>query len=507
MGYVEAHGTATPLGDPIEVAALNRAYAVDGPVSGSCWLGSLKGHLGHLNAASGVAGLIKAALALQHGELPPTLHYRTPNAEVPFAEGPFRVVAERTPWPSGDAPRRAGVSSFGVGGTNAHVILEEAPGVAARDDARPFVLLPVSARDEAALARRGEALADALVDADPVTLADAGWTLALGRQPMAVRSFAVADCGATAATRLRQLAPHRVAKRPPVVFLFSGQGSQHAGMARELVASEPVFADAFARCCALASVPLGLDLAALILDGGDTADAQLAQTRCAQPALFAVSYALAELWEHWGVVADAMIGHSIGEYVAACRAGVFALEDAVALVVARGAAMQAQPPGAMLAVRCALAALPVPLPEAVSLAAVNGPSLVVVAGPQAEVTSYAEALAAHEVASTALKVSHAFHSAMMDGALAPFRIALEAVPRKAPTRPFHSSVSGAPIIADEAVSADYWCRQLRQPVRFADAVAQVLGEGEAVLPSPRINGLKVDGAQRLWIATNGGVVV
>ncbi|OZB59385.1 MAG: non-ribosomal peptide synthetase [Lysobacterales bacterium 14-68-21] len=481
IGYVEAHGTATPLGDPIEVAALNRAYAVDGPVSGSCWLGSLKGHLGHLNAASGVAGLIKAALALQHGELPPTLHYRTPNAEVPFAEGPFRVVAERTPWPSGDAPRRAGVSSFGVGGTNAHVILEEAPGVAARDDARPFVLLPVSARDEAALARRGEALADALVDADPVTLADAGWTLALGRQPMAVRSFAVADCGATAATRLRQLAPHRVAKRPPVVFLFSGQGSQHAGMARELVASEPVFADAFARCCALASVPLGLDLAALILDGGDTADAQLAQTRCAQPALFAVSYALAELWEHWGVVADAMIGHSIGEYVAACRAGVFALEDAVALVVARGAAMQAQPPGAMLAVRCALAALPVPLPEAVSLAAVNGPSLVVVAGPQAEVTSYAEALAAHEVASTALKVSHAFHSAMMDGALAPFRIALEAVPRKAPTRPFHSSVSGAPIIADEAVSADYWCRQLRQPVRFADAVAQVLGEGEAVL--------------------------
>nr|WP_256488973.1 non-ribosomal peptide synthetase/type I polyketide synthase [Dyella lutea] len=481
VGYIEAHGTATPLGDPIEVAALNRAYAVDGTMPDSCWLGSLKGNLGHLNAASGVAGLIKAALALQHGELPPTLHYRTPNPEVPFAEGPFRVVAERMPWRAGETPRRAGVSSFGVGGTNAHVILEEAPAVAARDDAQPFVLLPLSARDEAALARRGEALADALVGADAVTLADAGWTLALGRQPMAVRGFAVADCGETAATRLRQLSPHRVAKRPRVVFLFSGQGSQHAGMARELVASEPVFAEAFARCCALASVPLGLDLAALILDGGDNADAQLAQTRCAQPALFAVSYALAELWEHWGVVADAMIGHSIGEYVAACRAGVFALEDAVALVVARGAAMQAQPPGAMLAVRCGLAALPVPLPEAVSLAAVNGPSLVVVAGPQAEVTAYAEALAAHEVASTALKVSHAFHSAMMDGALPPFRAALETVPRHAPTRPFHSSVSGAPITADEAVSADYWCRQLRQPVRFADAVAQVLGEGEAVL--------------------------
>ncbi|HEU4669269.1 MAG TPA: amino acid adenylation domain-containing protein [Dyella sp.] len=481
VGYVEAHGTATPLGDPIEVAALNRAYGGDGAVPESRWLGSLKGHLGHLNAASGVAGLIKAALALQHGELPPTLHYRTPNPEVPFAEGPFRVVAECTPWSSGSAPRRAGVSSFGVGGTNAHVILEEAPAVAARDDARPFVMLPVSARDEAALARRGEALAEALAGADPVTLADAGWTLAAGRQPMAVRAFAVADRGATAAERLRALTPHRPGKRPRVVFLFSGQGSQHAGMARELVASEPVFAEAFTRCCALASAPLGLDLAALILDGGATADAQLAQTRIAQPALFAVSYALAELWEHWGVIAEAMIGHSIGEYVAACRAGVFALEDAMALVVARGAAMQAQPPGAMLAVRCSEAALPVPLPEAVSLAAVNGPSLVVVAGPQDEITGYADALAGHEVASTALKVSHAFHSAMMDGALPPFRAALEAAPRRAPTRPFHSSVSGAPITPEDAVSADYWCRQLRRPVRFADAVAQVLGEGEALL--------------------------
>ncbi|MBO9661972.1 non-ribosomal peptide synthetase/type I polyketide synthase [Dokdonella sp.] len=484
IGYVEAHGTGTPLGDPIEIEALARAFAAErgSGAAPTCWIGSLKGNLGHLVAASGVAGLIKATLALHHGRIPASLNYRTPNPEIDFARTPFKVVQRAKAWTRKAAPRRAGVSSFGVGGTNAHVVLEEAPQRAPSSAGRPVALLPLSARDPDALRRRAAELADALAAHTDADLADIGATLALGRKTMAVRGVVVARTVAEARTRLARLAACRAAK-PKLVFLFPGQGSQHANMARELVAAEPAFRESFERCCELASRHLDLDLRALILPmTGDEkrANAQLAETRCTQPALFAVEYALARWWQSIGLDADAMIGHSIGEYVAATLAGVFTLEDAIALVCARGAAMQAQPPGAMLAVRAAEHDVAARLPLGVTLAAVNAPELVVVAGAEDALDAFAKELDAERIASTRLKVSHAFHSASMDGALPAFERAFAQVRLAPPTRPFHSCVSGRPIRADEATDPAYWLRQLREPVRFADAVADALADGPAL---------------------------
>jgi len=485
IGYVEAHGTATPLGDPIEVAALTRAFGLDSAAAATCWLGSVKGNLGHLNAASGVTGLIKAALILHHGKIPATLHYRTPNPEIDFAVGPFKVADRLIDWPRGEPPRRAGVSSFGVGGTNAHVILEEAPLPAATTPGRRVSLLPLSARDAAALQRRASDLAAALTDADAKALPDIGYTLALGRKPMPLRGFVVAASADAARARLAQMPVRAAEVTPPLlVFLFPGQGSQHVGMARALVAHEPGFRAAFERCCSIASGHLGRDLRALILPApGDekAADLALAETRYTQPALFAVEYALAELWASWGLQPVVMIGHSVGEYVAACRAGVFSLEDALALVVARGAAMFAQPPGAMLVVRLDAAALAPRLPAGVEIAGRNAPTQTVLSGSADAIDACAESLARDAIATTRLRVSHGFHSAAMDGALPAFRRAFDGIEPQPPQRAFYSCVSGAPITAEQATSVDYWCRQLRQPVRFADAVQHVLGQGRALL--------------------------
>lgn len=498
IGYVEAHGTATPLGDPIEVTALTRAFRQHTAVNQGCWLGSVKGNLGHLNAASGVTGLIKAALALYRGRIPPTLHYRTPNPEIDFAASPFKVADRLIDWPRGAQPRRAGVSSFGVGGTNAHVILEEAPLCAATASGRPFTLLPLSARDAPALLRRAAELADALSDRPDALLPDIGYTLALGRRALPVRGYVVARDVADARAKLAELSAQAPVGTPPsVVFLFPGQGSQRAGMARELIDSEPVFRAAFERCCAMASTRLGQDLRSLILPAAGTektADVTLADTRFTQPALFAVEYALAELWESWGVQPAAMIGHSIGEYVAACRAGVFSVEDALALVVARGAAMAAQPRGAMLAVRLDAAGMLPRLPQGVEIAGHNAPALTVVSGSDAAIDSFAQALSEDGIASTRLRVSHAFHSASMEGALPVFRRAFDGVRLQAPQRTFYSCVSGAPITAAEATSVDYWCGQLRQPVHFAEAVQDVLARAEKTLllevgPSQALTGL------------------
>ena len=497
IGYVEAHGTATSLGDPIEVTALTRAFRQDTTANQACWLGSVKGNLGHMAAASGVAGLLKATLTLHHEKIPATLHYRAPNPEIDFAASPFKVAARMIEWPRGDQPRRAGVSSFGVGGTNAHVILEEAPLPAAAASGRRVSLLLLSARDEQALQRRAADLAVALAEHSTADLPDIGYTLALGRKPLPVRGFVVASNIADACARLVNMPARTTEATPPhMVFLFPGQGSQHINMAGALVDGEPLFRDAFERCCTLASAHLGRDLSALILPGTSTArdaDATLAETRYTQPALFAVEYSLAELWESWGCVPVAMIGHSIGEYVAACRAGVFSLEDAMALVVARGAAMFAQPPGAMLAVRMGADELTPRLLPGIEIAGRNTPVLTVVSGTIAAIDAFAEMLAGDDIASTRLHVSHAFHSASMDAALPIFRRAFDGVHMQAPQRAFYSCVSGAPITPDEATSVEYWCRQLRQPVRFADAMQHVLALGRSLFlevgPSQALTGL------------------
>jgi amino acid adenylation domain-containing protein len=358
-------------------------------------------------------------------------------------------------------------------------VLEEPPLPSSPAAGRAATLLVLSVRNEESLRRRAVSLGAALEAHGDAGLADIGYTLALGRKAMAARTCVVARSVAEARERLGSINARLIGTNPQLVFLFPGQGSQHANMARELIASEPVFRDSLARCCELASRHLGRDLRALILppaDGEAAAEVVLAQTWCTQPALFAVEYALADLWESWGYVPAAMIGHSIGEYVAACRAGVFSLEDAVALVVARGAAMFAQPSGAMLAVRMGELELKPRLSPGVEIAALNAVGMTVVAGTFEAIDAFAAGLAHEGIAASRLRVSHAFHSNLMEAAQPVFHRAFDGVRLSSPQRTFYSCVSGAPITTEEAMSPDYWCRQLRQPVRFADALRHVLAQ-------------------------------
>ncbi|PWW66627.1 non-ribosomal peptide synthetase/type I polyketide synthase [Actinokineospora spheciospongiae] len=454
VGYVEAHGTGTRLGDPIEVAALAEAL---GP-GRDCVLGSVKTNIGHLDAAAGVASLIKAVQAVRTRVVPATLHFRTANPELGLADTRFRVSAEPRPW-SG----RAGVSSFGIGGTNAHVVLEEAPAHPAPDAHRPWQLIPLSARTPEALTDAAARLADALAPLTGGEFADAAHTLQTGRQVFGHRLAVAARTGAEAADRLRTAAHSTVEGVSPVVFLFSGQGSQYPGMGSGLRETEPVFRAEFDACLGIAA-DLGTDLSAALAD-----PELLRRTEFTQPALFAVEYALARLWESWGVRPAAVVGHSVGELVAACVAGVLTREDALALVVARGRAIAACPPGAMLAVGADDLGT---LPPGVEVAAVNGTAQTTVAGPADAVAAFAEDCAARGVRTRLLRTSHAFHTSAMAPAAAEVA-AVAATLAHAPARiPLHSTVTGEPMTE---VDPGYWGRQLRAPVRFADAVAPVRG--------------------------------
>lgn len=483
IGYVEAHGTGTALGDPIEVAALSRAWSQDTRDTGFCTLGSVKGHVGHLVAAAGVIGLIKATLSLHHGRIPGTLHFDQPNPQIDFAQSPFQVSAQVLDWPRSDTPRRAAVSSFGVGGTNAHVIVAEAPLAAQQTlPAGPGMqLLPISARHPEALLQRARDLADHLSRHPELPLAAVSATLMLGRQAMPQRQCIVAENHDEAITALRAIAQGQVAQRGGrVVFAFPGQGSQHPGMARELVAQFPAFQHAFDEVLAAAPDELAATLRHLLVDAAPTdeeAAARLAETRLAQPALFAVSHALAAWLDSLGLRPHALIGHSIGEYAAACHAGVLSPQDAMRAVIERGQAMFEQAAGSMLAVRTGLAALQ-PLPAGIDVAAVNAPELTVLAGPHADIDALAASLEQRGIAVTRLKVSHAFHSASMEGALPRVQAALSQAKLSAPRLPMYSCVSGAQLSAEQATDPAYWASQVRAPVAFSQAVQaeQAMGD-------------------------------
>jgi amino acid adenylation domain-containing protein len=481
IGYVEAHGTGTALGDPIEVEALTRAFRAQSQHSQYCWLGSLKGNIGHLVAGAGVTGLIKATLALHHQSIPPSLHFRQANAEIDIGASPFKVADRNIDWPMGITPRRAGVSSFGVGGTNAHVILEQAPAAEPRlPPSRSVMVLPLSARNEQGLRDRADDLLQFLAAHVDDELADIAWSLATGRREMEFRCAIVAASVDEARKKLAQAKARAARGRASAVFFFPGQGSQHAAMAAQLVATEPVFAEAFERCCALAAPFLGCGLRDLILDTDPANAAQLDRTLYAQPALFAVEYALARLWLSWGLQPAAMVGHSLGEYVAACIAGVFSVEDAMMIVTARARAMDGCSPGAMLAVRTDPQQLTRLLGADVGIAATNAPDLTVVSGSINAIGKLEEQLESLRFASARLRVSHAFHSDLMIDALPGLRLVLGDARLHAPEIPFYSSVTGRPVTQEEAVSRDYWCRQLRAPVQFASASAHALRDAERV---------------------------
>ena len=484
--YVEAHGTGTPVGDPIEIAALTKAFREGTDECGFCAVGSVKTNIGHLGAAAGIASVIKTVLALEQRLLPPSLFFAEPNPQIDFAASPFYVNSRLSEWPARDGmPRRAGVSAFGMGGTNAHVILEEAPPKPAGAASRPWQLLLLSARTATALERATANLADHLEAAPDLDLGDVAYTLEVGRRACEHRRAVVCRDRADAVETLRTLAPERTAtgrtggKDRPVAFLFSGQGSQYPGMGADLYRLEPVFRDEIDRCSTLLAPHLGLDLRQLLdptLAEAEEAGERLAQTAVTQPALFAVEYALARLWMSWGVTPQAMLGHSIGEYVAACLAGVFSLPDALALVAARGRLMQELPGGAMLSVPLHAAEAERLLGAQLSLAAVNAPGRSVVSGPEEAVEALRQLLAAQGVTCRRLQTSHAFHSAMMEPILAPFVERVAALVLEPPRIPYVSNVTGTWITAAQATDPGYWAQHLRQPVRFADGVRALCTE-------------------------------
>jgi amino acid adenylation domain-containing protein len=509
ISYIEAHGTGTPLGDPIEVEGLTKAFRAGTAVRNFCGLGSVKSNIGHLDTAAGVAGLIKTALALHHKVLPPTLHFETPNPKIALDDSPFYVNAKPKEWPPGKTPRRAGVSSFGIGGTNAHVVLEEAPVQEPSSNSRPVQLLLVSAKSGTALDQATANLAAQLKQNPMINLADVAYTMQAGRREFGHRrmlvcrdvSEAVEVLGAGGGKPL----PTRVVEqeRPPVVFMFPGQGAQQVNMGRELYETEPVFRSEVDRCCDILRPELGCDLRTVLYpeDGSSrreealtqrpeaegqrskenqslsrpagSAATQLTQTALAQPALFVIEYALAKLWISWGVQPEAMIGHSIGEYATACLAGVFSLEDALALIAARGRMMQQLPPGSMLAVRLPEQEVGLLLNEELSLSAVNGVSLCVVSGPREAIQTFQEHLSERGVACTPLHTSHAFHSSMMQPIFKPFAELVSQVKRNSPKIPYLSNVTGAWITASQATDPVYWAKHLRQTVRFADGLAEL----------------------------------
>ncbi len=505
VGYVESHGTGTVLGDPVEFAALKAAYGAGG-ARGTIALGAVKPNIGHLDAAAGVAGLIKAVHVVGHGLVPPLLNFERANPRIALDGSPFFVPTELSSWPVDGVPRRAGVSSFGLGGTNAHVVVEEPPPrepSAPSDDAQLVVL---SARTAEALEAATDRLADHLRAHPDVSLADVAFTLQTGRRPFPHRRAVVGRTAEDVREALEARDDGRVltsvaapAARRPVAFMFTGFGEQYPGFAREPYLREPVFRDALDRCAKLLAPMLGTDIRDHVLEerrvaaGGAGFDLRrmlldpvaddhpLAEPRLGYPVLFAVEYALAELWRSRGVVPDAMIGHSLGEYVAACLAGVFSLPDALRLVVARAELITEHGAGAMLAVPLTEEAVVPLLDDEVALAAVNDPGTCVVSGTDAGIARLAERLGADGVVSRRLRTRFAFHSPAMDAVVEPYAEIVRGVRLNAPRTPFLSNVTGTWIEDAEATDPGYWARHLRRPVRFADGVAELWRMRDVVL--------------------------
>jgi len=481
ISYIEAHGTATPLGDPIEIQALTQAFRNATERKGYCAIGSVKTNIGHADTAAGIAGLIKTVLALKHRQIPPSLHFEQPNPQIDFANSPFFVNDRLREWETPDGtPRYAGVSSFGVGGTNAHVILAEAPAKEAGGPSRPLQLITLSAKTGAALETATENLAARLSCQNELPLADVAYTLNKGRQSFAYRRMLVCADSADAVRQLSEGLPSYQApeRARGVVFLFPGQGSQYFGMTHDLYRTEAVFREHIDHCADILKPHLGQDLRDLLYHNDGQNDARLEQTAITQPALFAVEYALARQWMAFGVQPQAMAGHSVGEYVAACLAGVFSLEDALGLMAVRGKLIQSLPGGAMLAVPLSEADVQPWLTPDLSLAAVNGEKRCVISGTSQDIAALQQRLQAQDIDNRPLHTSHAFHSHLLEPILATFAEKLHSIRLAPPRLPYLSNLSGTWIVPEQATNPNYWVSHLRQTVRFADNL-QALFQQEA----------------------------
>ncbi len=512
ISYMEAHGSATPLGDPIEVTALTNAFRAGTNQKAFCRLGAVKSNIGHLDAAAGVASFIKTVQALRHKLIPPSLHFEQPNPEIDFANSPFFVNTELTEWKTNGIPRRAGINSLGFGGTNVHAILEEAPPVTPSGPARPWHLLTLSAKTEAALNTATTNLAEYLKRQTDTNLADVAYTLQLGRQSFKYRRMVV-SCDSQDAVAALQ-APDRTLTGVqdmtgrPVAFMFTGAGDQYANMTLELYRTEPTFRTEIDRCAEFLNPLLGFDLRSVIYPDKDQKTVQahttpplnldlqkilrpeappdeatkkLSQTAVLQPALFVVEYALARLLMDWGIQPQAMIGYSTGEYVAACLAGVFSLEDALTVVARRAQLIATLPHGALLAVMLSEQEVQPCLGQHLAVSAINAPAMCIVGGSEEAITEVEQRLATQRIACRRIQTLHAFHSTMMEPILAKFAACFKGITLKPPSLSFVSNVTGTWIKPTEATDPAYWVKHLRQTVRFAEGVQTLLVEPERIL--------------------------
>ncbi len=489
IGYIEAHGTGTALGDPIEVEALQRVIRTKTAKKQYCGIGSLKSNLGHLNTISGLAALIKASRSVKTGEIPPTLHFKTPNPKIDFENSPFFVPTELIQW-SGPTPRRAGVSAFGIGGTNTEIIIEEPPAPIVEPTSKSMHAAIISAKNPTALDAASTRLAAHLRAHPEENIADVCFTLTTGRTLYPYARVVVCADGASAAEALDSGDPSVVAEgtrnaaTQPITFLFSGQGSQHIFMGRELYNEEPVFRMEIDRCAKLLKKHINMDIRKLLFPQPkkeSEAEELLRNTQYAQPAIFVVSYALAKLWMKMGASPSVMLGHSIGEFAAACIADVFSLEEALQAVAARGRLMQSMPRGAMLSIISLVQQIEPILPSTISVAAINSPSSVVVAGPLEDVAALGADLQAKGVSSTPLHTSHAFHSSMMDPAVGPFVKVMRSIALKPPQIPYISNVTGDWITDEQATDPAYWGLHLRSAVQFYKGLRTIQDQFATVL--------------------------
>ena len=513
INYIEAHGTGTPLGDPIEIAALTQAFRAATDKTGFCAVGSVKTNIGHTDAAAGVAGLIKTVLALKHRQIPPSLHFETPNPEIDFAASPFFVNTRLREWEQiGAAPRHAGVSSFGVGGTNAHVVLEEwvAP---VRETGGGSELLVLSARTEGALERMTDELAQHLSEhEEELRLADVAHTLKLGRREFAHRRAVVSDSVADAARTLAERDAKRVlsgqvgSQRREVVLMFPGQGTQYVGMGQGLYESGGVFRQELDRCALLLKPHLGVDLRDVLYprgengnsrgasqDGGidlrrmlgrgaatTVAGSELNRTWLAQPALFAVEYALARMWEAWGVKVRGLIGYSLGEYVAACLAGVFELEVALELVAKRARLIDGLEAGGMLAIALPEQDVRELLDDELSMVAINGPMQCVVGGRKEKIKWLEGELKGRDIASRPVETGHAVHSALMEPVAEELRTLMRSVELRPPQIRYLSNLTGRWVTTEEATDPEVWVRHLLHTVNFSENLSELWDQSDAV---------------------------
>ena len=487
--YIEAHGTGTGLGDPIEVNALTRAFRMSTEKKNYCAIGSVKTMIGHLDVAAGIAGLIKTILALEYKKIPPTLNFTEPNPDLHIEQTPFFVADKLTEWNTNGKPRIAGVSSFGIGGTNAHVIVQEAPKIHTQESLIPWHILPISAKSKNALTNSTEQLADYFKHHPDISIADVAHTLQTGRRQFSHRRIAVCKDSPHAAEILKSLDASLCGSgtsdgsRKSIAFMFSGQGTQYANMCRGLYESEPVFKNIIDTCASAISDIVDFDLlTSLFMDPENQQEAlKINQTSVAQPALYAVECGLAELWKQYGIQPEMLIGHSIGEFSAAYESGVFSLEEGARIVAARGKFMQQMTPGTMMAI---------PLPEdevkkyingKVEIAVVNGPSITVVSGSKEAIADFDKMLQEKGIQGRHLHTSHAFHSKMMDAAVAPFVEEIKKYTLQEPTIPFISNVTGNWITAAQATDPQYWANHLRSTVRFAAGLETLCADKNIIL--------------------------